>query len=73
MRVFFHLVDGSDSILDREGVEVDGPSDIREAVVRDVGELFREFSAEDRHGWRLHVTDEAGSLLLAIPLDGGAH
>jgi hypothetical protein len=73
MRVYFHLVDGSDSILDREGVEVDTPNDIREAVVRDVSELFREFSAEDRHGWRLHVTDEAGSLLLAIALDGRAH
>jgi hypothetical protein len=73
MRVFFHLVDGSDSILDCEGVEVEGPSEIREAVVRDVSELFREFSAEDRHGWRLHVTDEAGALLLAIPLGGTAH
>jgi hypothetical protein len=72
MRLYFHLVDGAETIRDEEGVDVEG-SGVAEAVARDVAELWREFSDEDRKGWQLHVADETGSVLFTIPLDGRTH
>jgi hypothetical protein len=72
MRLFFHLIDGAETIPDEEGVDIEG-SGLAEAVAREVGELWREFSDDERKGWRLHVADETGSVLFTIPLDGRLH
>jgi hypothetical protein len=72
MRLFFHLVDSGETIRDQEGVEIEGRG-LSEAVAREVAELWREFSDEDRKGWQLHVADETGSVLFTIPLDGRVH
>ena len=72
MRMFFHLVDGAETIHDEEGIEVEGGG-LSEAVAREVAELWREFSDDERKGWRLHVANETGSVLFTIPLDGGIH
>jgi hypothetical protein len=72
MRVFFHIVGTTETIRDEDGldVEVDG---LCAAVARDVRELLGEFSEEVRRGWELHVTDETGTVLCRIPLDGPDH
>jgi hypothetical protein len=73
MRLFFHLFDGSEVILDDDGVEVNGLEDAREAISADIAELQREFPIEDRRGWVLRVTDGSGATLLSVPLDGLIH
>jgi hypothetical protein len=72
MRLFFHLFDGSEVILDHEGVEVADLEQAQSAIAWDVKELKREFSIEDRSGWRLNVADRSGLVLFSIPLDGAA-
>ena len=72
MRLYFHLVDGAETIRDEVGVEIEGGG-LSGVVAREVAELWREFSDEDRKGWRLHVADETGSVLFTIPLDGRRH
>src|SRR4051794_34919186 len=61
MRLFFHLFDGTDVILDREGVEVDSLHQAEDAISADVAELQREFPIEERRGWVLRVTDGSGA------------
>lgn len=73
MRLFFHLFDGAEVILDHDGVEVDSLEDASEAISADVAELQREFPIEDRQGWTLAVTDGSGATLLSIALDGLTH
>ena len=73
MRLFFHLFDGTDVILDPDGVEVDDLDETSDAILADVAELRREFSIEERRGWVLRVTDGSGTTLLSIPLDGVPH
>jgi hypothetical protein len=70
MRLFFHLFDGSEVILDHEGVEVADLQEAQRAITCDVDELKREFPIEDRSGWRLNVADRSGVVLFSIPLDG---
>ena len=69
MRIFFDLIDKTDAIRDKDGLEVEDTSEIRQAIAREVAELMREFSAEERRGWQLKVKDEAGDVLFTIPLD----
>jgi hypothetical protein len=73
MRLFFHLFDGTDVILDHDGVEVDDLVQTGDAISFDVAELQREFPIEERRGWVLRVTDGSGTTLLSIPLDGVSH
>jgi hypothetical protein len=72
MRIFFDLVDNTDTIPDNDGVEVEDGIEIRHAITREVSELMREFSADDRRGWQLRVKDETGGVLFTIRLDSGA-
>jgi len=73
MRLFFHLFDGTDVILDPDGIEVDDLDETSDAILADVAELRREFPIEERRGWVLRVTDGSGTTLLSIPLDGVPH
>jgi hypothetical protein len=73
MRLYFHLVDGSKTILDREGAELADAKDVRKAVIDDVRELVAEFSEEERRGWTLEVADASGSILFAIRLGDTIH
>jgi hypothetical protein len=73
MRLFFHLFDGTEVILDHEGLEVGSLGDAQEAILADLAELKREFPEEDRRGWVLNITDGSGATLLSIPLDRVSH
>jgi hypothetical protein len=70
MHLFFHVFDGTEVILDEEGVEVASLDDARQTIIADVAELHREFAIEERRGWVLKVTDGSGATLLSVPLDG---
>lgn len=73
MRLYFHLYDGNDVILDPEGVEVDSLDQAGELIAADVDELKREFPAEDRRGWKLTVVDLSGAVLLTVALGDTLH
>jgi hypothetical protein len=69
LRIYFHLVGRSATIPDTEGVDVDDLGEVRAAIAQEVGQLMREFPEDDRRGWQLRVTDEAGEVLFTVPLD----
>lgn len=73
MHLFFHLFNGTEVILDEQGVEVEGLDAAQESISADIAELQREFPIEERRGWVLRVTDGSGVTLLSIPLDGVTH
>jgi hypothetical protein len=71
MRLFFHLVNGDDSLLDHQGIEA---SDIQDAEVQALMAIqaLRQGTDsidEDLKGWRLDVADASRVVLLSIPLD----
>ncbi len=70
MRCYFHLADDHDHIADDEGVEV---SDLPQACADALAaieelRLGSALGAQDWRGWRLDITDEAGLVLLSIPI-----
>ncbi len=70
MRCYFHLVNGHEMLLDDTGVEVSGLEVAEAEALKAIQDLREEEGeAEDWQGWQLHVTDWAGHVLLAIPLD----
>jgi hypothetical protein len=70
MRLYFHLVDEHDSILDPVGVEVDDVSHAKATVLGVLEKLRQENSsaAEDWSGWTLHVTNPVGQGVFSIDL-----
>jgi hypothetical protein len=73
MRLYFHLFDGTEQILDAEGLEVNSLDDAQGAIEADLDELKREFPADLRQGWALNIVDGSGAILLSIPLEGSTH
>jgi hypothetical protein len=69
LRIYFHLVGRTAVIPDTEGVEVDELGAARTAIAREIRELMQEFPEDERRGWQLRVTDDAGSVLFTVPLD----
>jgi hypothetical protein len=70
MRLFFHLTNGTDLILDEDGLEVEHLDEVRNAIADDIEELKREFPAQDWSSWRLEVTDQIGAVVLSVALNG---
>jgi hypothetical protein len=71
MRIFFHLTNGHDSILDEEGLEVAELSSAQQEVLRTIDEI-RQKEASHIHewtGWMLSVVSDAGSVILSVDLD----
>jgi hypothetical protein len=76
MRCYFHLVNGSEVLRDREGLEV---PDLDQAHVEAL-ETLRALAQDDEasaawQGWRLDVCDASGTMLFSIDLDraGAVH
>lgn len=70
MKVYFNLVDRSDSIPDPTGVEVDDVEDAyveAHKAIQDLGEEDPAFRVEAR-SWRFNAVDGAGMLLFSIHL-----
>jgi len=70
LRLYFHLISGTDVIFDKDGLEVTSLDDVRETITADIEELIGEFPADQRRGWRLEVTDESGTVYFSVPLNG---
>jgi len=68
MRVFFHLVDGTETIRDEEGVEVSGLDEAQTQALHAIRELRASDAARDWGAWRLEASDQAGSLLFSLNL-----
>jgi hypothetical protein len=73
MRCYFHLVNGSEEIRDRVGLEVADVEQARAEAIETLQALTKEDSdaAKTWAGWRLDVSDASGSVLFSISLDPG--
>jgi hypothetical protein len=71
MRVFFNLVNGSESIQDEDGVEASGVEHARAEALNVIREV-QEDEAEPRAwaGWQLQARDTGGTLLFSVGLGG---
>jgi hypothetical protein len=71
MRIYFNLVDGSNSILDPTGVEVESIEEAHREAEKAVKDLFNEdpSSVSEARRWRLNAVDDAGTLLFSLDLD----
>ena len=68
MRVFFHLVDGTETIRDEEGVDVSDVDHAETQALHAIRELRASDAARDWGAWRLEASDQAGSLLFSLNL-----
>ena len=71
MRCYFNLVDGSEVILDREGIEVSGPEAARAEALHVIREQRQAdpVAAQQWSGWTLTAVDSTGQQLFSMPLD----
>jgi len=74
MRCYFNLVDGSEVIRDRKGIEVSGPEEARAEAHQALTEQRQAdpVAAQEWRGWTLNAVDDTGRLLFSIPLDNPA-
>ncbi|QRM27780.1 hypothetical protein [Microvirga sp. VF16] len=75
MHCYFHLVHTHERIVDEVGIEVSDLEAAHYQAVKAIQELRQEGEDEDVEwrGWQLEVADEAGNVLLSIPLDMAQH
>jgi hypothetical protein len=71
MRLYFHLLKGTEAIRDEDGIEVSDVAAARAEALKTIREMR---SAEDRAppdwtGWKLAVADESGALLFSLDVD----
>jgi hypothetical protein len=71
MRCYFNLVDASEVILDRIGIEVSDPERARAEALDVIREQRQAdpVAAQEWRGWSLTGIDDTGQLLFSIPLD----
>jgi hypothetical protein len=74
MRCYFNLVDGSEVIRDRTGIEVSDPEQARAEALHAIREQRQAdpVAAQEWSGWTLTVVDSTGQSLFSIPLDDPA-
>ena len=75
MRCFFNLVNGSEEIIDYDGIEVNGIEQARTQALKAIAELRREDNdvASEWKNWRLEVSDADGEVLFTISLATDLH
>jgi hypothetical protein len=75
MRCYFNLVNGSEKILDPDGIEVRDLEQAYAQALKAIDELREEddASAGEWSNWSLEVTDSAGSVLFHINLGSSLH
>jgi hypothetical protein len=71
MRLYFHLVDGTEMIRDEDGIEVADVDVAKAEALNTIREMRGEQEAFDWAGWKLAVADESGALLFSF--DVSAH
>jgi len=75
MRCFFHLVNGAETILDDEGIDVPNAENAQAYALEAISELRREADTDvqDWSGWCLNIVCPEGSILDTIPLNASLH
>ncbi|MBL0405854.1 hypothetical protein JKG68_17985 [Microvirga aerilata] len=75
MHCYFHLVHAHERILDETGIEVSNLEAAHYQALKAIQELREETEAGeiDWRDWHLEVVDEAGNILLSIPLATAQH
>jgi hypothetical protein len=70
MRCYFHLVSQHESILDDAGMDVADLDAMHHQVAQAIQELRQDADHDEANwrDWQLNVVDEAGNLLISIPL-----
>ena len=70
MRCYFNLINGTDRIVDTDGIEVRDLDQARAQAMKAIQELREEDDAEpgDWLDWTLEATDSSGVVLFSIPL-----
>jgi hypothetical protein len=68
VRIYFHLRDAHEVLLDVEGVEVSDPQEARVQAALALEEL-RPTDVRYWSGWTLTAVDAAGRVLFAVDLD----
>jgi len=69
MRFYFNLVDGSEVILDKSGVEVPSQEEARVEAVKAIRELREEDATTDWDAWTLEIADGSGRVFFSLPLE----
>ena len=71
VRCYFDLVDATQRLADREGVEVSDLDEAREVARATLAEMVEQgkVSGVDLRGWRLEAADESGAVLFTIRFD----
>jgi subtilisin-like proprotein convertase family protein len=71
LRCYFNLVDGQQSIIDHDGVEVPDLEQARSIARATAMEMIRAGEARvgDWRGWRMEITDNSGATLFSIDLE----
>ncbi|MPR12980.1 DUF6894 family protein [Microvirga tunisiensis] len=75
MRCFFHLVNGHETVLDDEGVEILDLAAAHAFALQAIEDIRNEAiqAGASWQGWRLDVVDTSGNVLLSIPLEPTLH
>ncbi len=70
MRCYFNLVNGTEEIIDDDGIEVSGIEQARAQALKAIAELRHEDNelASEWKNWRLEVTDSKGTVLFTLSL-----
>lgn len=70
MRCYFNLVNGTEEIIDDDGIEVSGIEQARAQALKAVAELRQEDNdlASEWKNWRIEVSDSDGHVLFTISL-----
>ena len=71
MRCYFHLVNSHETVPDDTGIEVSDLETAQHSALEAIDEIRDEAIrvGASWQGWRLDVVDQAGSILLSIPLE----
>jgi hypothetical protein len=75
MRCYFNLVNGSEKIIDQDGIEVKNIEQARVQALKAIEELREEEDASESEwaNWSLEVTDSSGTVFFSINLGGVLH
>jgi hypothetical protein len=65
--LYFHCVGTQEALVDRRGSEMDSLSDARARAFQVIQSFIASAGPEDWREWTVHVNDEDGEELLAIP------
>jgi hypothetical protein len=66
-QVYFHCSSTEGTLIDRRGAAVDGMAEAHEHAAVVVRSLVMKPCLEDWRGWVLHVSDDFGDVIFAVP------